>query len=107
LEDNIDALTKIRLTEADFKELEAASPVELGFPYDILGGTTPHKNWLLNFAAKYSWPEEVPPILPPLPAQPPAPPPAPTTGPFATPSAAPDITTTRKESRRLPAAPVS
>jgi aryl-alcohol dehydrogenase-like predicted oxidoreductase len=36
LQDNIDALTKICLTEADFKELEAASPVQLGFPYDLL-----------------------------------------------------------------------
>jgi aryl-alcohol dehydrogenase-like predicted oxidoreductase len=89
LQDNIEALSKIRLTEADFKELEAASPIDLGFPYDVIGGTTPHKNWLLNLAAKYNWPEEVPPILPPLPA----PTPAPSTSPATTPAATTPTTT--------------
>jgi aryl-alcohol dehydrogenase-like predicted oxidoreductase len=95
LQDNIEALSKIRLTEADFKELEAASPIDLGFPYDVIGGTTPHKNWLLNLAAKYNWPEEVPPILPPLPAPTPAPSAAPApTAPATTPTATADTATT-------------
>jgi len=63
LKDNIDALANVRLSDEDIKELEAASPLELGFPHSMLGGTTPHNNFLLAMAGKYSYVEDEKPIV--------------------------------------------
>jgi len=51
------------LSDEDIKELEAASPIELGFPHSMLGGTTPHNNFLLAMAGKYSYVEDEKPIV--------------------------------------------
>jgi aryl-alcohol dehydrogenase-like predicted oxidoreductase len=37
LKSNIEALEKVRLSPEDIKELEAANPIEWGFPHDMLG----------------------------------------------------------------------
>jgi len=57
LQDNIDALTKAVLTDAEIKELEEASPIDLGFPHSIVGNHQ-GQNMLINMAAKYSWIED-------------------------------------------------
>jgi len=58
LEDNVAALGRVHLTDADIKELEDASPIDLGFPHTMIG-TEPSNNFLLNMAAKYDWVEDV------------------------------------------------
>jgi len=63
LKDNIDALTNVRLTDEDIKELEASSPLDLGFPHAFLGGSNPKNNFLLAMAGKYSYVEGEKPIV--------------------------------------------
>jgi len=50
LKSNIEALEKVRLSPEDIKELEAANPIELGFPHDMLGGTSSQNNMMLKLA---------------------------------------------------------
>lgn len=57
LKGNIEALENVQLTDTEIKELEAASPIELGFPHDMIGQSTA-TSFLLNRASKYSWMEE-------------------------------------------------
>jgi len=62
LKDNIEALDKVTLTAEEIKELEDASPLDLGFPHSFLGGSDPKNNFLLAMAAKYAWVDDSKPI---------------------------------------------
>ena len=37
LKDSIDALNNVTLSAEDIKELEDASPIDLGFPHNVIG----------------------------------------------------------------------
>lgn len=37
LKDSINAVTNVQLSPEEVKELEAASPIDLGFPHDLIG----------------------------------------------------------------------
>jgi len=62
LKDNIDALANVRLTEEDIKELEASSPLDLGFPNNFISAD-PNKNFLLSMVGKYSFVEGEKPVV--------------------------------------------
>jgi len=62
LKENIEALDKVTLSPEEIKELEDASPVDLGFPHAMLGGTHPRNNFFINYTAKNSWVTEEQPI---------------------------------------------
>jgi len=62
LKGNITALEQVKLTDADIKELEDASPANLGFPHSMIGAH-PSTNFILNYFAKYSWVEGSRPIV--------------------------------------------
>jgi len=57
LTSNIHTLENVYLTEEEVKELEAASPLDIGFPHDFIG-THPSQNRIVTRAAKYDWVEE-------------------------------------------------
>lgn len=40
LKDSINAMTNVQLSPEEVKELEAASPIDLGFPHDLIGYAT-------------------------------------------------------------------
>jgi len=54
LQQNIDALEHVSLTEEEVKELEAASPIDLGFPHDMVG-TKASESRMLARASHYDW----------------------------------------------------
>jgi len=64
LRDNINALSKVTLSPEEIKELEDASPFELGFPHNLLGGTKPGNFFLMNASGKYEFVTEEQPIVP-------------------------------------------
>ncbi|KNC97827.1 uncharacterized protein SPPG_06823 [Spizellomyces punctatus DAOM BR117] len=57
LKGNIEALEKVRLTEEDIKTIEDASPIDLGFPHNMLGGNGGHPsgNPLLGNASRHEF----------------------------------------------------
>jgi len=61
LQGSIDALTNVTLSDAEIKELEEASPLDVGFPHDFIG-QSPANSYFLNRAAKCDWVEESKPI---------------------------------------------
>lgn len=70
LKGNIDAL-KIKLTEADLDEIDAAYPFEIGFPMNFAFGTPKAAStlnggnvWLTKMAAHIEMPERVKPVEP-------------------------------------------
>ncbi|TPX71365.1 hypothetical protein SpCBS45565_g01133 [Spizellomyces sp. 'palustris'] len=56
---NIEALEKVHLTAEDIKTIEDASPIDLGFPHNMLGGggSHPSSNPLLGNAARHEFQE--------------------------------------------------
>eukprot|EP01114_Cavostelium_apophysatum_P019248 TRINITY_DN614_c0_g1_i1.p1 TRINITY_DN614_c0_g1~~TRINITY_DN614_c0_g1_i1.p1 ORF type:complete len:384 (+),score=94.52 TRINITY_DN614_c0_g1_i1:118-1269(+) len=62
LKDNIEALEKVRLTPEEFKELEDASPIDLGFPMNWIA-KDPNQNMLLNTGGKYAFVGEPQPVV--------------------------------------------
>jgi len=61
LQENIEALDKVTLTEAEIKELEDASPLDVGFP-NIMIGTSSKGYYNNSPSGKYSWVEDSKPI---------------------------------------------
>lgn len=57
LKGSIEALENVTLTPEDIKELEDASPIDLGFPHNFVG-QSPATNFIVSSAAKYSWVED-------------------------------------------------
>jgi aryl-alcohol dehydrogenase-like predicted oxidoreductase len=54
LRDNIKALS-LELTEEDMKDIEGATPFDLGFPMNFLGGGNPANSWLMSMAGRFDY----------------------------------------------------
>jgi len=61
LKDNIAALEKVHLTDAEIAELEASSPINLTFPHTMIGQSSA-SNFLLQMSGKYEWVQDVKPL---------------------------------------------
>jgi aryl-alcohol dehydrogenase-like predicted oxidoreductase len=54
IQGSVEALTNVSLSSEEVKELEESNPLDLGFPYDLIGQTAETNN-ILHRAAKYSF----------------------------------------------------